>query len=177
MKKQFIECPECGAVQIFDFRNFWKSCPECSNKIIDQHVKPLPALSIRQPWAWLIVRPDLEGEARVEAIKRKLVKDLENRNNLRNFTGPFLIHASIKPDFAGFYAHIWGKNEFETLDTNIPDHLDYGGIIGHAKITGYVEESDSPWFVGKYGLLIKDAKPLPFTPCKGKLSFFKPEIE
>lgn len=156
--KQFIKCPECGKVQTFDFSNFWQACTKCNNKLIDQYVKPLPALSIRQPWAWLIVSG---------------YKDIENRNNLKNFTGDFLIHASATPDWEGYYSHLH-RNRMKDI---VPTEIECGGIIGHAQITGFVEQSESPWFVGKYGLLIKDAKPLPFTPCKGKLSFFKPEIE
>jgi len=123
----------------------------------------LPALSIRQPWAWLIVNG---------------FKGIENRNNLKNFTGDFLIHASSKWDKNWFnFSSAQTRELLSTIQMPVKEKMQYGGIIGYATITGYVEKSDSPWFIGKYGLLIKDPHPLAFTPCKGKLSFFTPEIE
>lgn len=49
-----------------------------------------------------------------------------------------------------------------------------GGIVGEAEITGCVTESQSPWFVGEYGFVIKNAKRTPFRKCKGALGFFNP---
>jgi hypothetical protein len=43
-------------------------------------------------------------------------------------------------------------------------------------IVDCVTKSASKWFFGKFGFVIKDAKPLPFSPCKGQLGFFTPEI-
>ncbi|WP_372776490.1 hypothetical protein [Mangrovibacterium sp.] len=163
--KQFIKCPNCGSIELATvdhstapFSTWMHFCNQCEYAIQESDWAPIPALSIRQPWAWLIVNG---------------YKDIENRNNLKNFTGDFLIHASVTPDWEGYYSHLY-RNSMKDI---VPTGIECGGIIGHAKITGFVEQSESPWFVGKYGLLIKDAKPLPFTPCKGKLSFFKPEIE
>ncbi len=155
--KQFVKCPECGKVQL-DYLihpHQMIRCNSCSNEINIALWERLKALSIKQPWAWLIVNGD---------------KDIENRNTIKNFKGDFLIHAGLQFDYDWFSED---NNNFIAMDTS---HMQRGGIIGHATITGFVEKSDSPWFVGKYGLLIKDAKPLPFTPCKGKLSFFYPEI-
>ena len=50
--------------------------------------------------------------------------------------------------------------------------LERGGVIGSVEIADCVEESDSPWFFGKYGFVLRDPKPLPFTPWKGQLGFF-----
>lgn len=47
-----------------------------------------------------------------------------------------------------------------------------GGIVGVATIIDCVTSSDSKWFMGKYGFVLADAKPLPFVPCKGQLNFF-----
>jgi len=50
-------------------------------------------------------------------------------------------------------------------------------IIGEVDITGCVEASDSPWFTGKYGLVLANPvlydKPIP---CRGRLGFFTPDI-
>lgn len=59
-----------------------------------------------------------------------------------------------------------------------------GAIIGEVDIVGQVHTTDighpatkSPWFVGTYGFIQRNAvlyeHPIP---CKGKLSFFEPEI-
>ncbi len=42
-------------------------------------------------------------------------------------------------------------------------------------IVDCVNQSDSEWFFGDYGFVLNNARPLPFIPCKGALSFFKPK--
>lgn len=114
----------------------------------------LPALSIRQPWAWLIIHGG---------------KDIENRSWATRFRGEFLIHA----------AKTFGREERETCDdfreegVNLPSRLHVGGIIGKARIVDCVSESGSEWFEGPWGFVIADAKPLIFYPCKGALGFFR----
>jgi hypothetical protein len=126
--------------------------PEPSSPLPD-----LPALSIRQPWAWLII---IGG------------KDIENRNWPTKYRGRFLIHAAkgcTPQEHQDAEAFAWCNDvEVPALGT-----LDRGGIIGEAEIVDCVTESDSCWFVGKYGFVLRNAKPLPFTPCKGALGFFK----
>ena len=51
-----------------------------------------------------------------------------------------------------------------------------GGIVGSVEIVDCVTESDSKWFSGKYGFVLRNPEVLPFTPCQGKLGIFKPEI-
>lgn len=112
----------------------------------------MTALSIRQPWAWLIANGH---------------KDIENRSWPTAFRGPFLIHASRRHDatYAGQFA--------ELLDAiRLPDSFEYGGIVGVAHVVACVSESASPWFCGPYGFVIKAAKPLPLTPLPGRLGFF-----
>jgi hypothetical protein len=115
----------------------------------------MKALSIRQPYAWLIVNGH---------------KDIENRDWATNFHGRVLIHAGLtypKRDYrddAEAYGERFGS--YPERDTML------GGIVGVATITGCVTASDSEWFFGPYGFTLTDAKPLPFVPCKGKLGFF-----
>ncbi len=58
--------------------------------------------------------------------------------------------------------------------------LQRGGIIGEMEIAGCVNgndtQSDSPWFVGEWGFIIRKAGPLPFQPCKGELGFFEVKL-
>ena len=110
---------------------------------------PDVALSIRQPWCHRIL---FEG------------KDVENRDWPTRFRGPVLIHAS------------------KTIDTGYRDDvrdegMPLGGIVGVMEIVDCVTEMDSRWFFGRYGFVIRNAKALPFTPCKGALGFFKPPID
>lgn len=53
-----------------------------------------------------------------------------------------------------------------------PDKMERGGIVGSVEIVDCVDESDSPWFFGRYGYVLRDPRPLPFWPCKGQLGFF-----
>lgn len=107
----------------------------------------MKALSIRQPWAWRILH---EG------------KDIENRDWPTRFRGTFLIHASLKIDC----------DHDEARAKSMP----MGGIVGMADIVDCVEDSASEWFFGRYGFVLANVKALPFMPCKGKLSFFTPDI-
>ena len=169
--KQFIRCPECGKpilAKVNGTGEYETYHPECDCSYLGvfykEDVELIPALSIKLPWAWLIVNR---------------YKDIENRNTLKNFRGTFLIHAGKQTDFVNFTSHIIkvGVDAPIIWYDKFPDKMDSGGIIGYAEIYDCVTKSDSPWFVGKNGLMIRNAKPLPFTPCKGKLSFFYPEIE
>ena len=162
--KKFIKCPRCKIVQFADDNSNNHKCITCELLITKYDLQPLKALSIKQPWAWLIVNG---------------FKDIENRNHLKNFRGDFLIHAGKKFDVE--WAWKLNHNFFEKLypkikNVDLEEIKKGGGIIGSATIVDCVEVSNSPWFNGKYGFVIKNPKPLPFTPCKGQLSFFKPEI-
>jgi len=115
------------------------------------------AISIRQPWAWLIIHGG---------------KDIENRTWRTNVRGRVLIHAAKgmtkrEYDEARLFAHRQGvilppRSQFER-----------GGIVGSVEIVDCVEESASPWFFGPKGFVLRDPKPLPFRPCRGQLNFFK----
>lgn len=155
--KQFIKCPECGAVELAECEWFTHEC-SCGYIIMSSEWEQVPALSIKQPWAWLIVNG---------------YKDIENRNTLKNFRATFLIHAGMSFDTKNW--HNTSNPNFTPL-LNKKSIVHFGGIIGYAEIYDCVTESDSKWFIGKNGLLLRNAKPLPFTPCKGKLSFFYPII-
>ena len=48
-----------------------------------------------------------------------------------------------------------------------------GGIVGAVDIVDCVTESDSDWFSGPYGYVLRDPKPLPFRPVRGQLGFFR----
>jgi hypothetical protein len=118
----------------------------------------LPALSIMQPWPYLIFHAG---------------KDFENRDWRTSFRGPFLIHTGIK-----FDTNHCRIDESPWHGIAAPGHYDMGGIVGMAEIVDCIglddPRSDSPWFFGKFGFVLANARPLPFRPCPGKLSFFHP---
>lgn len=119
------------------------------------------ALSIRQPWAWLIIHGH---------------KDVENRGWSTRYTGPILIHASkgmTKAEYEDVNMMLL-FGEVGTLGIQLPEMeaLERGGIVGSATIAACLTNSDSPWFFGPHGFLVRDAKPLPFVPFKGALGFF-----
>ncbi len=120
---------------------------------------PTKALSVRQPWAWLIVHGH---------------KDIENRTWPTRFRGRVLIHASKgmtraeyedAADFAYFHGGVQQMTTFEEMER--------GGIVGVATITDCTDNSGSRWHMPDcLGFKLVDAKPLPFVPCKGALGFF-----
>lgn len=117
------------------------------------------ALSVRQPWAWLIVNG---------------YKPVENRNWPTHFRGHVLIHASKGMTLEEYQA---ARGMALRIDPTIPfpafDKLERGGFVGCADVTDCVESSDSPWFVGEYGFVVANAAPMPFTPYRGQLNFFE----
>lgn len=123
----------------------------------------MKALSIHQPWAWLIVNG---------------YKTIENRSWNTKYRGPVLIHAS-KNVRTRDYCNAVNLLHRECLGISLPniDSLEHSGIVGIATITDCVTQSDSPFFFGPKGFVLVDAKPLSFLPLKGRLSFFETGYE
>lgn len=119
------------------------------------------ALSIRQPWAWLIVNGD---------------KPVENREWPTKFRGRFFIHAGKTMTRADYDACWIFVNGFSQFDLPSPESLVRGGIIGEAELVDCVTTMDSPWFTGRYGFVLANVKPVTFIPCKGALGFFTPKL-
>jgi len=122
---------------------------------------PAKALSVRQPWAWAIIHAG---------------KDVENRswqavNHGLNVRGRIAIHAS-----KGL-----GKSEYDDVfqffvEQNVkcphPADLQRGGIIGSVEVFDVVRESESPWFFGPRGLMLRNPEPCDFIPVTGQLGYF-----
>lgn len=117
------------------------------------------ALSIRQPWASLIL---------------KAGKDIENRCWPTKFRGRVLVHAAKGCTRAEWEDAI----EFAEIVLNKTINADLktiqrGGIIGSVEIADCVTKSDSPWFCGEFGFVLRDPRPLPFRQWRGELGLFK----
>ncbi len=114
----------------------------------------MKAISIRQPWAWLILT---QG------------KDIENRNWPTKFRGRIAIHASKTMDYDGVAFAI----ERGVIFRCNPRELPRGGVVGTVEIVDCVIASDSQWFFGPYGFLLRKPKPCGLIPCLGKLGVFE----
>lgn len=131
--------------------------------------EPSVALSVRQPWATLIVFG---------------IKTIEIRSWSSKRVGPIYIHAGQSAD---------RRDEGWKF---VPKHLQEfteqrGGLVGQAHLVECVRY-DTPdqfardvrkhfnnpnWFAPPrmFGLVLKDPKPCPFLPCRGDLYFFPVE--
>ncbi len=119
----------------------------------------MKVLSIRQPWAWLILNAG---------------KDIENRDWPTDLRGTIWIHAagSMTKDEYRAAAITAGRI---VPGVNIPAmvSLPKGGICGRVTITDCVTSSPSPWFFGKFGFVLEDpVTRVPFHPSVGRLGFF-----
>jgi hypothetical protein len=105
------------------------------------------AISIRQPWAHHILHSG---------------KDVENRTWPTKRRGRVLIHT--------------GRTTVEDPETIRRLGLPLGGIVGSVEIVDCVPRSDSRWWSGPWGWVLRNPRPLPFTPCQGALGFFRPDL-
>ena len=118
----------------------------------------LPALSVRQPWAWLIVSG---------------LKDVENRPRRTHYRGPLLIHAGLSLDSYTEENVAWLNSKF---GVRIPVKLDTGGIVGIVDVVDCVDSHKSRWFnKGNFGWVLANPRRLIFWPCKGALGLFRPK--
>jgi ASCH domain len=119
----------------------------------------MKALSVRQPWAHFIVRG---------------YKPVENRQWWTQYRGPLLIHAAkgmTKFEYEDCMELAAAIARFTAIEIPLPafEELERGGIAGRADLVACVSDHDSPWFSGKFGFVLQNAKPLPFVPYKGQL--------
>jgi hypothetical protein len=111
----------------------------------------MKALSIQQPWAHLIVAG---------------LKPIENRTWTTAYRGPLLIHASQKMCIA-----------VESIEAAFGIKIDrrllhFGCVIGRVDLVDVIEESDSPWFDGPYGFVLRNPRPIKPRPWRGQLKLF-----
>lgn len=107
------------------------------------------AITLHQPWAWAIAHAG---------------KDIENRiwKPPASVIGcRIAIHAGKVLDRDGLDA---------LRDRGIEptsNELIRGAIVAVCTVTGYVEESDSPWFTGPIGWTLEDIVAIDPVPCRG----------
>ncbi|MGP1718591.1 MAG: hypothetical protein ACTS9Y_15570 [Methylophilus sp.] len=131
----------------------------------------LKALSLKQPFAWLIANGYL------------LVDD---RSWGTQYRGPILIHAS-KGLYEAYYQHIRSNTDVPIPDR---DKLEYGGVVGIANLVLCSKPGELPAGISReqrahfggvhqeyFGFLFEQARPLPLLPCAGKLGIFEIDID
>jgi protein gp37 len=109
------------------------------------------------------------------------LKDIENRDWFTQYRGPILIHAG-KTMTKKSYDEV-----VDSLVMTIPEPvyrlippyeaLDRGGVVGVSHIADCVGTSESPWFMGPWGFVMRNSRPLPFHPVNGQLKFFDVRLE
>ena len=133
------------------------------------------ALSLTQPWPWIIFN---------------LGKDVENRVWTTKHRGPFLIHASKGYSKAKWMAaYDWIAQHVGTDTANMlpewdeDDVLFRGGIVGVASIHDVIGPcegwmgNDGPcrrrWHMHEqHGFLLRNVRPLPFLAVPGRQRWF-----
>jgi hypothetical protein len=117
----------------------------------------MKAITIRQPWAQLIVSG---------------AKDVENRTWSTNYRGLILIHSSAKLersdvadacDLMECFIPKFSRRVFSEEAKTYP----VGAALGVAELVDVVTASDSPWFFGPYGFVLQSVKRFS-TPIKTK---------
>lgn len=112
----------------------------------------MKALSIRQPWAWLIVAG---------------IKPVENRTWRTHYRGPLVIHAGKHP----------ASETIERIErrfgVSIPrEQLQFGGIVGVVELVDVVTTSHSSFYTGPYGWVLQNPRCVKFVPWRGQQGLF-----
>jgi hypothetical protein len=131
------------------------------------------ALSLTQPWGWIILHLD---------------KRIENRSrNIGNYRGPVLLHAALRCTEKDWYG------AFEFVRDRVgsaaagriphPKYLTRGAIVGRCNIIeqwgkqlpllyGDWVEQRKRWYMGAHAWLLADVQETNVVPCKGALGFW-----
>lgn len=129
----------------------------------------MKALSVRAPWWWFILHAG---------------KDIENRDWPTRFRGTVYLHAGkwfgkeeILDDYYSMRATVLLNADLPRV--TLDDWKSSGGcLVGMVDIVDCVSKSDSPWFFGKYGFVLRNPRPLPAPiPFKGQLGFFEVPVQ
>lgn len=149
----------------------------------------MKALSIKQPWAWLICAGYKDIENRTWKIARKSQHGPYSSYHQANFTidlpSRIYVHAGKGRDVESIISIL--NCHWKWVPHDAQDAIFYfendgnwslGCIIGEVDITDCVTESSSYWFEGKYGFVLENPilykKPIPY---KGQLGFFEVDIK
>jgi hypothetical protein len=138
----------------------------------------MKCLSVKQPWASLIIPDDRLYLVKTIRTTRPglpdLPKDIENRTWQTPYRGPLLIHASLGYDSFGFLSPVPGGSVCRGDRRFWPDDYPRGAIIGRVELVDIVDQSTSRWHEGgQWGWVLecphRFESPIPW---KGALGLF-----
>lgn len=123
----------------------------------------MKALSVQEPWAWLIAHG---------------YKPLENRPWYFSHQGDLVIHAGKKngPEQQRDYEQV--RDRFPAIKMPLLRDMPFGGVVGIVKVIGCVSSDvhctaeELPWFTGPYGIQLRAARICRFFECRGQLGIF-----
>ena len=132
----------------------------------------IKVLSVRQPWAWLIVSG---------------FKDVENRSWKTNYRGRLYIHAGKSfdwdtMDFPTHLPYVYRQlviHYFGITDRRIVRHQEeFGAIVGCVELVDCIQNSRSIWaHLGMLHWEVKNPIELAPIPLKGRLGIFEVDRE
>lgn len=159
--------------------------PEVETIFPEQLTVPgmVKSLSVRQPWAWILTHPDVLTTCGIDP------KTLENREWYPHYRGPLLIHAGVTvetsfferrsgrllPDYWEWKFGAAGKHLAQAMPSHRREYATRA-IVGCAELVNVVKESESPWFMGSYGLELISARAItPIAYPGGRFLFDVPQ--
>ena len=126
----------------------------------------MKALSVNQPWAWLIVHH---------------TKWIENRTRRVNYRGPLAIHAGKNQRWLADWYAPTGMALAQPMPPR--DELIFGAAIGLCDLVDCVRASDakvrnSEWRdPGGWCLILANRRPIEPVYCRGQLGLFNVELD
>lgn len=122
---------------------------------------PTLALSVRQPWAWAI----LHGGKVIENRSLGAIRAGKMR------PGRIALHAAKGMKEAEYRYGAW-RLQKHGVQCPLPGDLVRGAIIGSVEVVEIITESDSEWFGGTAGLVLRDPRATNPIPAPGALGYF-----
>ncbi len=123
-------------------------------------------LSIQQPYAQWLANP---GQFMNAGIRPKTI---ESRTWTTRYRGPLLIHASTTFDHDAIDSWVGRCPELEHVIPLEERAYTKGAFVGIADLVEVVHQSEDPWFIGPYGFVLANARPLEPIYYRGQLKLF-----
>ena len=130
------------------------------SQVIDAARRTYRALTLYEPFAWLLFHG----------------KTIENRSWSTSWRGPIAVHAGLRRDPSEYAS---AKAICDQLGIKLPpfDALPFGAVLGIVDVVGVVTQSNSPWFFGPYGWVIRNPREFERPiPAKGSMGFWKWQV-
>ena len=121
----------------------------------------MKALSIKQPWAQLIIIG---------------AKDVENRSRPTSFRGRFAVHVSLKrADYEDVDIEAIPRDLREPVKRAWERNASAGRVIGTVELVDCVRDSNSIWAIDNYWhWVLRDPRPYSRSrPAKGRLGLWE----